>query len=888
MFQRGGTGSAGRPFGSHLQGGLGGLRGFGRHLLCALFAFLPSAVARGEELVLKNGVTVRGVPGKISTVGNGVLSQLGDDTGDAKPIYVVDDGLRRTYFSKYQLENFRPDVEFLEQIKIKPFPGVAQSTKSIGMIAMAPWPPSPFDEWGRRTYPILTPKGRIDVDQGVTRINPIYTSLQSLQTENAIVWDMRLATSSIPLPTLRRILGKHLNMEDLDDRLRLVRLLLQSTRYPEAEEELREVIAKFPEQEPLKEQLREIARLGARQKLDEVLLRREAGQHRLVRDLVAQLLATDLPAEIAGEAQEIAEDYAKQEREAKQVLDFLHEFATTGEPGPLREEAIKFRDEVRIAISPNSLPRFAEYLRLSQVEGTTPESQFALALSGWITRGIASDNLEIALSLANVRRLTRKYLISESLAEREQIVTNLQSAAGATPENLAGILAGLLPPLYELPATSTPDAKASSPDAKPSSDAREVPNAAQSPVAAPPQDAPVRTEAEAVADGTAPPGSPGGPQGESVESIPGLDAISIPGIAPKENFEYVVQLPPEYDPHRRYPVILTLHGGTSNPKMQIDWWAGPYDPQLKMRLGQASRHGFIVIAPAWIPPETTRYDYSGRAHAKVLYALRDALQRYSIDTDRVFLTGYLQGGDAAWDIGLAHPDLWAGVIPVQAIADQGQVDSPRYLAQCWRNAKMVPLYFLHGDKDGHKVLKNANEFDRYLSTDGFDAMVVEYRGRGEEHFSDEIHRLFAWMKSHTRPPTLSRFEVGSRRPWDNFFWFVEAEGLPPRAMIAPEAWPAPDAALPAPFKAVVRDRSAVTVQVKAERVAVYLGPEFVDFASGVSVTVNGRELEKNCQPQIGVMLEDARTRRDRLHPFWALQRWDRQRTDRADSSARTR
>ena len=40
--------------------------------------------------------------------------------------------------------------------------------------------------------------------------------------------------------------------------------------------------------------------------------------------------------------------------------------------------------------------------------------------------------------------------------------------------------------------------------------------------------------------------------------------------------------------------------------------------------------------------------------------------RFFHDGDRVFLTGHSMGGDAAWDIALAHPDLWAGAIPLVA------------------------------------------------------------------------------------------------------------------------------------------------------------------------------------------------------------------------------
>ena len=77
-----------------------------------------------------------------------------------------------------------------------------------------------------------------------------------------------------------------------------------------------------------------------------------------------------------------------------------------------------------------------------------------------------------------------------------------------------------------------------------------------------------------------------------------------------------------------------------------------------------------MIAVDWQQPHQFAYDYSAREHHAVLGALRDACRRFSIDTDRVFLTGHGIGGDAAWDIAIAHPDLWAGVIPIVAVADR--------------------------------------------------------------------------------------------------------------------------------------------------------------------------------------------------------------------------
>ena len=87
------------------------------------------------------------------------------------------------------------------------------------------------------------------------------------------------------------------------------------------------------------------------------------------------------------------------------------------------------------------------------------------------------------------------------------------------------------------------------------------------------------------------------------EGVLGLLERSIPGVGDEPEFRYLVQLPPEYDPSRRYPCIVTLHGGGSTPQGQIDWWAGPWDAEKKLRTGQATRRGYFVIAPLWAADE---------------------------------------------------------------------------------------------------------------------------------------------------------------------------------------------------------------------------------------------------------------------------------------------
>ena len=188
------------------------------------------------------------------------------------------------------------------------------------------------------------------------------------------------------------------------------------------------------------------------------------------------------------------------------------------------------------------------------------------------------------------------------------------------------------------------------------------------------------------------------------------------------------------------------------------------------------------MAPEWTAEHQDKYDYSAREHAVVLACFRDACRRFAVDTDRVFLSGHGMGGDAAWDIGLAHPDLWAGVIPVVAQSDD------RFCSHYWDNAKNLPFCLVCGELDDNRMAKNARDLDRYFQR-GYNTTVVEYLGAGHEHFYDEMLRLFDWMGRFHRDFFPREFSCSTMREGDNFFWWVELAGMPPRAMVNPADWP---------------------------------------------------------------------------------------------------
>ena len=794
--------------------------------------------ADADTITLRNGIQVRGSVGKIASIHENPLTPNSDPTAPT-PVVFVDDQLRRTYFPGRQVraDGYVAENPVYERIRIEK--RVANGTKRIGAVGPV-IRIAPFDEFGNRIYTMQTGQGPLSVVQGITEVSPLYCKIEGLAVEGPLQWDMRVSTNAIPREVLSKVLRRQINSENPDERLRIVRLFTQAERFEDARQELAEVIRDFPALAGFAKQERELLQLSAGRLLQEVELRRTVGQHRLAIELLRDFPTQGIAGETLVKVRETLQEYEERFQQGKQGVEALAKMVGQLEDGARRARIEGLTSEIQLEMNFNTLPRFADFLRLAGAEELTREQKISLAISGWLLGpGSATDNLSVSLSLADIRDLAKRYLRTREPGERREILDALLSKEGATPANMAKLLAHMKPPL-DPPATGADRADAATP-----ADNKPDPNAA-GPNAAGPNAAGPNAAGPNAADPNA------------ANLNPGQFAIRIPGVADQAEFVYHVQVPPEYDPYRRYPCVVTLGNPSLAPAQQMLWWTGRYDPKLKMPVGQASRNGYIVIAPDWRREHQTRYEYSAREHAAVLHSLRDAMRRFSIDSDRVYLSGHSAGGDAVWDIAFAHPDLWAGIIPIVATAD-------KYVGRYWGNGRYVPMYFVVGELDGERMKRNAEQFDRYMKFTGFDVMVTEYLGRGHEHFQEEQLRIFEWMRLHQREFFPREFQCQSLRPWDNFFWYVEFREFPARTMVVPANWPPPRNTTPATFSGKLTENNGVNVDQGGAKTTVWLAPEMVDFSRRIQI--NGKGVMVT--PSLETMLEDVRTRGDRQHPFWA-------------------
>lgn len=766
-----------------------------------IFVVLAGVVCHGivvcEEVVLKNGVVYTGKLGLVTGLVD-IPRPTDPEGGGPIPLIVfVDDDLRRTFFSKRQIREIRPGTvaELTERFRLKqPVASQGATVSSVGL----PMRVTPFDEYGRRIFTMMTNRGKVDVIQGITEITPRWTKIEGITH----VWDMRMATTSLPKDVLYRILIQAAGGgDDVETRKRIARFLLQMGRYEDAAGELEKLLqaSDLPanEKRDIEQSLRSIKQLSARRILEELQQRSKVGQHQTVLTLLQKFPTEGIAGEILQEVKELVADYEKKAAYAKELLEKLERLIQSIDETASRQLCLEIFQEIAAELNPETLPRLAAFAQLADDSSLPAEDRVALALSGWfIGADKAVRRLPVALSMYRTRGLIAEYLNATDLMQRGQILERLRKEEASLPVYAAAILANMPPP-------------------------RPVP--------------------------------------PEVPDKPGLFELEVAWDNKEPPAKYLVQLPPEYHPLRRYPAIVTLHGLQTTPEQQLDWWAGQFD-ERGYRLGQAGRHGYIVIAPRWTQERQIAYQYSAREHGLILAVLRDALSRFSIDTDRIFLSGHFSGADAAWDIGLAHPSLWAGVIVIAGRSD-------KYCTFYWENAAHVPFYIVLGELDGTLMADNARDLDRYLNR-GFDVTVVEYLGRGRDAFSDEILRIFEWMSYRQRDPAPRDFTVRTMRLFDNFFWYVELQEFPPAVVQPPVSWPP---ANPTPL--IVRGRipteNTVMLQVGAAKATIGLNPELVDFEKRFNVHVNTRRVDtREIQPDLQSLLEDVAKRWDRQHPFW--------------------
>lgn len=776
----------------------------------------PGSCHADQRVVLKSGMALEGLLIPIASLNKDPFNLGGQGQAQARPVLLVDDGLRMVYVHQRGMVAGPPqDVRGVERtIEFKQsLPLGGSPVQAVGDILHV----SEFNKYGRRSITIRGPTGdAIEIIQGITELNSRYAKVEALKAKPPYVWDMRVATSSILPSTLQQIFRQRVDQSDVNERLMVVRFFIESERFRAAEEELTRAIREFPELKEMEAQLIGIVSRQANRLIDEAAQRAEVGQEQYARK-VYQRFPMNAVGRITREKVKLAaEKLQETDREVNELVAALREdIAKLPEaqlPEAQRAALQQVFAEIETGLSAATLPRLSDYSRLRSANNVTLEERVALAVAGWLMgSGSGEQNLIVASSLIQVRDLVAEYLGTADLARRAQIIEQLRTIEGSQIEYVARLLPQLLP-------------------VKP------------------------------------------WPEGSADETIPGFYRITHGTVEEAtqrlvDQPEYLIQLPPEYDPLREYPCLVALAPPNAPPESELSWWAGDYSATEKARFGHATRNGFIVITPKWGRTTQRTYEYTPREHQAVLASLRHAMRRASIDSDRVFIAGHGEGATAAWDIALSHPDHWAGLIGING-------EPSKTIQHYYPNARNIPMYFVMGEASGPQtpLIRMGAVLDRYMHVRN-DATVVMYRGRGREDFYEEIPELFRWMTVPTRvrAPMPQEFETVTMRSGDQYFWWLELGALKPLVDNNPVLW---DQA--SKKEGIVDARigggNQIRINGPAESFTLLLRPDIgVDLNQQVVIRAGGDRVPQrfDFNGELETILEDTRQRADRKRPFWA-------------------
>jgi predicted peptidase len=211
--------------------------------------------------------------------------------------------------------------------------------------------------------------------------------------------------------------------------------------------------------------------------------------------------------------------------------------------------------------------------------------------------------------------------------------------------------------------------------------------------------------------------------------------------------DYRVYIPVGYDPAKKYPVILYLHGrgarGNDNEKQIGGAHLGSVIQLFEMKYMERYR-SFIAVFPQ------TRSSWFGDPAEEAIKALDQTVREFNGDPQRIYLAGASLGGYGSWYLAAKYPNKFAAVVPlsggvvtpnVQPLASLKSLmpaemfalySAPDPYAAFAKAVGRTPVWIFHGGQDDTIDVNESRRMAAALKAAGGTVKYTEYPE--EKHF----------------------------------------------------------------------------------------------------------------------------------------------------------
>lgn len=245
-----------------------------------------------------------------------------------------------------------------------------------------------------------------------------------------------------------------------------------------------------------------------------------------------------------------------------------------------------------------------------------------------------------------------------------------------------------------------------------------------------------------------------------------LQAVSQPPKFSYEKYGYkgdtlkYRRLEPDYNPARKYPLVIFLHGsgerGNDN-NAQLKWGVMNFATDEAMAAYPA-----IVIAPQ-CPTDMTWSNLEGnftsgavklkaeptKPMTLLISLIKELIKNAPVDSNRIYITGLSMGGFGTFDAIERYPGLFAAAVPVCGGGDTSRVAA----------ISNIPIWIFHGAEDPAVTVKYATNMLNALQMAGAHPGFTIYPETGHfswlAAYSDPL--MMAWMfRQHKQTSSIKK------------------------------------------------------------------------------------------------------------------------------------
>ena len=215
-----------------------------------------------------------------------------------------------------------------------------------------------------------------------------------------------------------------------------------------------------------------------------------------------------------------------------------------------------------------------------------------------------------------------------------------------------------------------------------------------------------------------------------------------------DTLRYLFRRPFEYDPAKKYPIVVCLHGGpVRERKIEV---AQPA-PFLVQSENERRYRAFLFVPQA--PPGHT---WGGvprlpSVDSLVFETMASLEAEFSIDASRRYVVGASMGGFGTWYFIGSRPETFAAAMPLCGDAD------PK-LAM---NMVATPVWAFHGSVDRNVSVRASRKMIKAIREAGGNPLYTEFPGVGHNVWPDvsKTPGLMDWLFAQKRDATLVESRV---------------------------------------------------------------------------------------------------------------------------------